>query len=69
MTTLGVYTVVGNREYRGHPPGETFEAFIPSGPEQRAVDRGDIVLLRRVEPTLPARWALPDGWSSGHREE
>lgn len=69
MKELGLYTVTGNREYRGHKPGEEFEAYIQPGPEKRAVDRGDIVLHRRVLPTLPPEFAVPDGWASGHREE
>lgn len=64
--TLGHYTVTGNREYRGHQPGEEFEAYIPPGPERRAILRGDITLHGRVEPTLPRNYELPHGW--GHNE-
>ena len=48
---MGDYNVIGKREYRGHAPGVEFEARIEPGAERRAVDRGDIVLLRRVLPT------------------
>jgi hypothetical protein len=65
VKTLGEYLVTGNREYRGCAPGEMFEAFIPPAAEKRAVGRGDIVLLRRVEATLqPGSFRLPDGWLS-----
>ena len=60
---LGVYKVTGRRIYRGHAPGETFEARIPASVEKRAVDRGDIVVLDRVNPDLPAEWELPKGWA------
>jgi hypothetical protein len=68
MKTLGLYTVTGTREYRGHQPGEQFEAYIPPGPERRAVDRGDIRLERRTRPKLPPDWALPDGWATQQPE-
>jgi hypothetical protein len=66
VTIAGVYTVTGNREYRGHAPGETFVEFIPPGPERRAIDRGDIRLEHRTQPTLPPVWALPAGWSTNN---
>ena len=61
--TLGVYEVTGRRIYRGHAPGEVFEARIPASVEKRAVDRGDIVVLDRVTPDLPETWELPKGWA------
>jgi len=65
VTIAGVYTVTGRREYRGHAPGETFTEFIPPGPERRAIDRGDIELLKRVIPELlPGSWTLPVGWGN-----
>ena len=64
MRVLGVYTVTGKREYRGHAPGTTFEEYIPPGPERRAIDRGDIRLERRTEPTLPDGWEGPAGWAT-----
>ena len=63
MKELGEYRVTGTREYRGHKPGEVFEQNIPAGAEQRAVARGDIEVLRRVEAALqPGSFRLPDGW-------
>lgn len=60
---MGEYEVTGRREYRGHPTGETFMARLNPGAEQRAIARGDIRLLRRVEPLLePGSYDLPPGW-------
>ena len=64
MNNWGRYRVVGAREYRGHAPGEVFIANIDRNAMRRAVDRGDILLVERVEPELPARWGLPDGWTT-----
>lgn len=59
----GVYRVTGRRSYRGHPPGTIFEAALDPGPEQRAIARGDIRLLRYVVPEIVAGSArLPAGW-------
>jgi hypothetical protein len=58
----GVYRVSGRRRYRGHEPGTVFEAAIDSAVESRAINRGDIELLRHVEPDLEAgSWRL-NGW-------
>jgi len=65
VTALGEYRVLTS-DYRGHMRGEVFEAYIPPGPEQRAIARGAVELLRRVEPTLPPNHDLPHGW--GHNE-
>jgi hypothetical protein len=67
---MGEYEVVGRREYRGHPPGEIFEARIPRAAESRAVARGDIRLLRVVVPVIQSgTYRLPDGWSSKQGKE
>lgn len=59
----GVYQVTGRRRYRGHEPGTIFEACIPATVERRAVQRGDIRLLRRELPTLqPGSYRLPKDW-------
>ncbi len=59
----GVYLVTGKRQYRGHDPGEEFEAHLDLGVEERAIARGDIQLLRRMEPDLVAgSYDLPEGW-------
>lgn len=63
MKEYGVYRVTGKRQYRGHDPGTVFEAFIDPPVEQRAVDRGDIRVLRRVTPDLtPGSFVLSDNW-------
>ena len=50
--TYGLYEVTGRRQYRGHEPGTVFEAAIAPSVEARALQRGDIKLLRRITPTL-----------------
>jgi hypothetical protein len=61
---LGRYRVVGTRIYRGHHPGEIFEARIGPNAESRAINRGSIALLERVPDDLrPNSYRLPDGWS------
>ena len=67
---MGEYEVTGRREYRGHPPGEIFEARIDRAAESRAVARGDIRLLRIVEPQIQSgSHRLPDGWLSKQGKE
>jgi hypothetical protein len=62
-TEYGVYLVTGKREYRGHAPGTVFEAVLDPGPVRRAIDRGDIKLLRYVTPSLaPGSYRLPPDW-------
>lgn len=61
--THGVYMVVGGREYRGHKPGEQFVAKLDKNAEHRAIVRGDIRLIDRVDPSLDeTRLVLPKGW-------
>lgn len=61
--TVGVYKVVGRRAYRGHEHGTVFQARIDRAAEQRAIQRGDILLLDRLEPDLqPGSWKLPRDW-------
>ena len=67
--TWGRYKVTGTREYRGNAPGAVFIASLERQAERRAIQRGDIQLLEPVAPELPARWGMPDGWSSKHGEE
>lgn len=63
MNEMGEYEVTGTREYRGHAPGTTFEARLDPGPEQRAIARGDIKLIRRFTATVqPGSFTYPDGW-------
>ena len=54
------YRVVGPRRYRGHQPGDLFEAQLDPRAEARAIGRGDIVLLARNVPTLqPGSYQFP----------
>lgn len=62
MKTFGRWKVVGPREYRGHPTGTEFVAGLENGAASRAIARGDIVLLEKTRPGLPARYGLPSGW-------
>jgi hypothetical protein len=60
---LGIYEVIGKRAYREHPPGSRFEARLDRAAEARAVARGSIRLLERVEDDLPpGKYRLPTGW-------
>jgi hypothetical protein len=61
--TIGEYLVTGKRNYRGHEPGTIFEARLNPNAEARAINRGDIRLLRQIEPTIqPGSYTFPDGW-------
>jgi hypothetical protein len=43
MTT---YRVSGSTAYMDHQPGETFEAELEPGQEQRALERGSIEIVK-----------------------
>jgi hypothetical protein len=63
VSVYGVYEVSGKRAYRGHAPGETFEARLDRFAERRAIERGAIRLLERVVADLPPdKYRLPLGW-------
>ena len=63
MNAAGEYEVIGERRFRGHEHGERFVARLEPLHEARAVRRGDIRLLERIEPDLrPGSYTLPDGW-------
>lgn len=63
MNDLGRYEVIGRRAYRGHQPGEEFEARLDRAAETRAINRGSIRLLERFTADLTAgSYRLPDGW-------
>jgi len=65
--SFGEYEVIGRRLYRGHEPGSIFEARLERNAERRAIRRGDIRLLRVVQPKLQeGSFAFPDGWLPGH---
>jgi len=63
---LTLYLVTGTRTvFGGQKPGQTFEALIEQGAEERAVARGDIRVLERGKPELrPGSFVLPAGWKS-----
>ena len=57
---MSIYKVTGRLNYRGHPPGATFEARLPLPAEARAVRRGSIRLVKRSDPALePGSYRLP----------
>ena len=59
----GEYLVTGSRRYRGHEPGSRFEARLDRLAEARAIQRGDIRLLRHITPSVAGQpFQLPDGW-------
>jgi hypothetical protein len=59
----GEYLVTGSRRYRDHEPGITFEARLDRNAEARAVQRGDIRLLRLITPTVEHQPRdFPQGW-------
>ena len=61
----GLYKVVSTRRYRGHRPGDLFEACLDNRAEARAIGRGDIVLIRRITPTVqPGSYRLPRDWAA-----
>ncbi len=59
----GLYRVIGNRRYRGHEPGTEFAARLDPKAENRALARGDIELVDRLEPNIrDGSYTLPNGW-------
>lgn len=66
---MGEYEVTGRREYRGHTLGTVFEARLDRAAEARAIARGDIRLVRVVEPTIQSdNLVLSRGWLSQGKE-
>lgn len=56
---------VGARPYRGHRPGEEFEAMLEPAAERRALERGAISIVRKGKPALqPDSYRLPTESSS-----
>ena len=65
----GLYLVTGNRRYRDHEPGTQFEAKLDRQAVRRAIERGDIQLLREVVPEIRAgSFTFPQGWLSSHNK-
>lgn len=62
----GLFRVTGRRRYRGHEPGDEFETMFDPA-IQRALDRGDIRLLREIVPSLQeGSYQLPEDWPPGN---
>lgn len=56
----GRWRVIGKRAYRDHTPGSEFVAVLDAPAASRAVARGSIELVERIEFGLhSARWVLP----------
>ena len=57
---VSIYRVVGSRRYRGHRPGDLFEATLETRAEARAIGRGDIEVIERSRPSVqPGSYQLP----------
>ena len=64
---MTVYRVVGQRRYRGHRPGDLFEATLETRAEARAIGRGDIEVIERSTPSVqPGSYQLPGRRSENH---
>lgn len=65
----GLYEVTGHRNIRGHQPGTRFEAVLNPLVERRAINRGDIRLIKRTTPSLqPGTYTFPLGWLKQEEE-
>jgi hypothetical protein len=54
--------VQGQREYRGHHPGDRFVTKLDAALE-RGIARGNVIVIAEVEPELQeGRYRLPDDW-------
>lgn len=59
--SAGLYEVVGHRCYRGHQPGDLFEAQLDPRAEARAIGRGNIVLKKRIILSVqPGSYTFPN---------
>lgn len=62
---MTVYEVTGHMVYRGHKPGERFEAILDHHVEQRALRRGNVRIIERtVTKLVPGSYTLPR-WERG----
>lgn len=67
---MTLYQVVCGHNYRGHRPGDTFEAVLDHGVEERALASGALLVLERTIPSLqPGSYQLPAGWTTTQQEE
>lgn len=57
----GLFEVIGRRQYRGHRPGDQFEARYDPAID-RAICRKDIRFVKWVESCLPQGHWLPKDW-------
>jgi hypothetical protein len=63
VTVAHEYRVVGRRDYRGHKPGSRFIAHLSPEMAQRAINRGDIVIIRQINmQVVPGSYTFPEGW-------
>jgi hypothetical protein len=54
--------VQGQREYRGHKPGDQFVTKLDPALE-RGIVRGNVIVIAEVEPQLSeGKYALPESW-------
>jgi hypothetical protein len=54
--------VQGQREYRGHKPGDQFVTKLDPALE-RGIARGNVVVIAEVEPKLSeGQYGLPEDW-------
>jgi hypothetical protein len=54
--------VQGQREYRGHKPGNRFVTKLDPALE-RGIARGNVVVIAEVEPSIAERdFGFPDDW-------
>ena len=66
---MSVYQVIGRLGYKGHKPGEQFEAVLDPMVERRAIARRNIRLISNTKPKLqPGSYRLPAGWGTPLKE-
>jgi hypothetical protein len=57
--------VQGQREYRGHRPGEQFVTRLDPALE-RGIARGNVIVVAEVEAKLSeGQYGLPEDWPTG----
>ncbi len=63
---MSIYEVTARQEYRGHKPGDRFEAQLDRNAEARAMRRGAIKLIHRSVPRLvEGSYRLPNNAAGG----
>ena len=67
---MSVYKVTGRLGYKGHQPGEYFEAVLDPLVERRAIARRNIILIDKSTPKLqPGSFKLPKDWVTNSTRE